>query len=145
MLIKRPRKWVKNRVLSTLDFCGFAGFLHMSLYTPSFLSFAGEPFVLTRRVYHISLSHLKLLYLPQFRSPALSHKKRRRLLLQFSAKTTASGWLPCSNSVTRPFRLQCCLLLLHCKLYLAAVTGLTSGPVTILLHRNFSKIFILTL
>jgi len=75
MLIKRPRKWVKNRVLSTLDFCGFAGFLHMSLYTPSFLSFAGEPFVLTRRVYHISLSHLKLLYLPQFRSPALSHKK----------------------------------------------------------------------
>ena len=31
------------------------------------------------------------------RSPALSHKKRRRLLLQFSAKTTASGWLPCSK------------------------------------------------
>ena len=68
------------------------------------------------------------------RSPALSHKKRRRLLLQFSAKTTASGWLPCSNSVTRPFRLQYCLLLLHCKLYRAAVTGLTSGPVTILLQ-----------
>jgi len=75
MLIKRPRKWVKNLALSTLDFCGFTGFLHMSLYTPSFLSFAGEPFVLTRRVYHISLSHLKLLYLLQFRSPALSHKK----------------------------------------------------------------------
>ena len=26
-----------------------------------------------------------------------AHKKRRRLLLQVSAKTTASGWLPCSK------------------------------------------------
>ena len=31
MLIKRPRKWVKNRVLSTLDFSGFTFFLPVLL------------------------------------------------------------------------------------------------------------------
>ena len=32
----------------------------------------------------------------------------------------------------------CCMLLLHCKLYRAAVTGLTSELVIILLHQIFS-------
>ena len=66
------------------------------------------------------------------RSPALSHKKRRRLLLQFSAKTTASGWLPCSKFCHPSISSTCCMLLLHCRLYWSAVTGLTSGPVTVL-------------
>ena len=64
------------------------------------------------------------------RSPALSHKKRRRLLLQFSAKTTASGWLPCSKFCHPSISSTCCMLLLHCRLYWSAVTGLTSGPVS---------------
>lgn len=54
-------------------------------------------------------------------------QKRRRLLLRFSAKTTASGWSACSPSVTRPFRLQCRMLFLHCRLYWSLCPDLLQG------------------